>query len=134
STLWTRGILSQGAALWKGAEDLRVKHGIDPREIYGSWEWNCYRGAFDDYMNEVRDQKFLNFDDFLGRWLEERKAKATYELFPSSIPPENMEGEVIGDVAFRNGILKKQHVFVVRKGPRAQPGGVRADAAHVARP
>lgn len=116
SAVWTRGLLAEKEAFWRAGESLRTA-GISPKEINASWEWNCYQGAFDEYVAEVRDQKFTTIDDFFLRWQREREAEASYLILrePALPPTDNEEWEALGNFSFRDGFSKERYVGIWRK-------------------
>ena len=67
SAMLTRASLEGFEACWKGAELLRSK-GVNVSEIYASFEWNCYHGAFDNYLADINHRPLARLDDsgFVG--------------------------------------------------------------------
>jgi hypothetical protein len=139
SAIWTRGRLAESEAVWKGA-DLAREEGVRTSQIHGSWEWNCYHGAFDEYLTEERGREDdCLLDDFFYRWIPERCRLAEAIVSGSMNDIENdwfewlsiadikrgrrrlaedgeerwREREEIGEIPYKDAFYrsKKMHVF-----------------------
>jgi len=113
STLWVRGALERAEALWAGAEALRTR-GIEPYRISGSWEWNCYNAAFDDYLT-VTPPAHASVSDFLQRWSVARQRSADYAVTTTTVPHPEGPWERIGALTYRDALLRSREVYVLRR-------------------
>jgi hypothetical protein len=124
SAWWTRSLLVEHELQWREAEKVRAL-GVDPKKIHGPWDWNCYQGAFDDYLVDIHhrieyrslDDGYDGLKDFFVRYLEEdRKGQAEYLITtgPPGQPPEN-GAERLAEIPYEDFWLRPSKVFVDRR-------------------
>jgi len=119
STLWARGYVEETEAQWQAAEEL-VAAGRDPFEIQASWEWSSYHGAFDYYLQYLRESPEQQSDnDLLAQyfdvWLPTRLANASYLVGPLDAPPENPQFEIVKTVPYQDILFRTRFVYVLRR-------------------
>jgi hypothetical protein len=116
SAVWTRGLLVAAEAAWITAESIRAA-GVEPKHIDGSWEWNMYRGAIDDYMAEIGDATLLDSnEDFWLRFYPQRREQAQFLTVASARPPGNEKWELVKEVPYRDTLFRLKHLYVVKRG------------------
>ena len=124
SAWWTRSLLVENELPWREAEKVRAL-GVDPTKIYGPWAWNCYQGAFDDYLTDIHrrieyrplDDGYDGLKDFFVRYLEgDRKAQAEY-LITSGPPGQLPESgaERLAEIPYDDFWFRPTRVFVDRR-------------------
>jgi hypothetical protein len=117
--MWTRGLLEEAEASWSAGEFVR-KTGVQPSQIYGSWEWNSYYGAFNDYLAEIGDRALdINNNsftrDFFTRWLAERKKQAQFLILASPVAPADERWNVVTEIPYRSFLLQARRLYVVKR-------------------
>jgi hypothetical protein len=115
SSLWTRGLMAAAEAKWKAAESIRAA-GTDPRQIFGSAEWNLYYGAYDDYIAEIDDAIKLDTNkDFWDRWYPQRRVQSQFLIVGSIRPSVKDKAEVVGAFPYRDSFFRLNHIYVVKR-------------------
>lgn len=114
SAMWTRGLLAKSETIWGAAESVR-RTGVDSRQIYGSWEWNCYNGAFAKYLTEIGNKPQRNFNDFFVRWLPEQRQLAQYVITLSRDVPKRGKWIICAKIPYRNIFLQERYVYVMER-------------------
>jgi hypothetical protein len=121
SSLWSLGKLGKAQASWRAAEIAR-SFGAAPEEIGGDVHWNCYYGAFDDWVTKVGGPNAasryigsfrMHFTFFA--FLEQRFKHAKYLVTP--LPPDTSyrKEQLVGKVGYRDGWLRPQSIYIVRQ-------------------
>jgi len=119
SAVWTRGLLVAAEAAWMAAESIRAA-GVEPKHIDGSWVWNMYRGAIDDYMTAIGDSTLLDSnEDFWLHFYPQRREQAQWLTVASTHPPGNDTWELVKDVPYRDTLFRLQRLYVVKRGTHA---------------
>jgi hypothetical protein len=119
--IWTRGVLAEKEALWAGSEAIRAR-GVDPRRIFGHFEWECYHGAFDDYLEDIGRELVSSpigqsdgLADFFDRFLEERKERGDHYVYVADAEDVGEGGpERIAVFPFTNMLLEPKAVIAER--------------------
>jgi len=115
SLLWSRGLLEQEEAVWKGGQAL-LAAGAQPAEIFGSHAWNCYHGKIvDDYLAALGDAKLESTKDFWSRWYPERWKRARFLITDSSVAPKGEEWKVVARIPYRGMLLGEERVCVMER-------------------
>jgi 4-amino-4-deoxy-L-arabinose transferase-like glycosyltransferase len=121
---WTRGALAQREAQWE-AGDLALSLGAPPERISASWEWDCFHGAFDAYVDDLRgtraesrlDDGYEGLEDFFARYLGARSAAAEYVVTsgpPGRPCPPGVEA-VGAPIGYRDGLMRERTVVLGRR-------------------
>jgi Dolichyl-phosphate-mannose-protein mannosyltransferase len=114
--MWTRGLLEKAEASWSAGEFVR-KSGVQSNQVYGSWVWNCYYGAFNDYLAEIDDRELdrnsFTSDFFL--WRLERKKQAQFLILDSPIAPADERWNVVTEIPYRSFLLQARRLYAVRR-------------------
>lgn len=130
AAVWTRGMLAEKEALWRGSEQLRLA-GVEPRQVTGCWEWDCFHGAFDDYLADINYrlmpgtvQEEYGLGDFFNRYLKDREAAARYYVYSGEPdqPVDEAEAERLAEIPFRDAFLRARSVYVEKKRPGGDTG------------
>jgi Dolichyl-phosphate-mannose-protein mannosyltransferase len=114
--MWTRGLLEKAEASWSAGEFVR-KTGVQPSQIYGSWVWNCYYGAFNDYLAEIGDRELSmnSFTSDFHRWRSERKKQAQFLILASPVAPVGERWNALTEIPYRSFLLQARRLYVVRR-------------------
>jgi hypothetical protein len=138
SAVWTRGLMAEQEAQWTVADRVVRETGVKPEQVYGSWTWNSYHGAFDDYLKNI-DRKpvygnleddYSGLSDFFVRYLDgERKPAARYVVM-TALVSAGSSGDAATDAAkeanpvpFRDLFFRKQIAYVETQTPTRQHAG-----------
>ena len=124
SAMWTRSSLDACEAYWNAAELLRNK-GVEARQIYGSWTWNCYH-FFDDYLADFDPQSRDRMGDFSTRWLPKRRDRAEYLVVSCHEPPSRWitaidekpsykEWEIVARIPYKDFFFREKNALVIKK-------------------
>jgi hypothetical protein len=124
---WTRGALARREAEWKAA-DLALTLGASPERVDASWEWNCFHGAFDSYLEDIHeeptrsslDDGYEGLEDFFARYLGRRAAAAEYVVtagVPGRPPLPGLE-PIGAPIAYRDIFLARKTVVLGRRPGR----------------
>ena len=105
-------------SLWKGADRLRGQ-GIPPKEIYGSWTWSCYHGAFREWLEEVQGKPSTDPGLFFTEWLPQREKDARFRIVHSESAPSGVTWKVIEKLTYRDMWLQRRCLFVVEPQNRS---------------
>jgi hypothetical protein len=127
SAMWTRSSLEACEAYWQAAELIRNK-GVEARQIYGSWMWNCYYG-FDDYLADVNSGGRNRMTDFSTRWLPERRDKAEYLVVSYQESPSRWitaideksvykKWEIVAREPYKGFFFQEKNALVIKKPPQ----------------
>ena len=118
SALWTRGILSQAEAKWRAAERAHAA-GAAPEDIGGNMTWNCYYGAFDEWISHVGGQEAAvkyngktPMHDAFFEFIRERYDRA--ECFVQESPPKPPVN-VIESGEYRDRWLQARTMYLVKR-------------------
>jgi hypothetical protein len=87
---------------------------VAAREIAGSYAWNGYRGAFDEWLESVKGQQAIGVDAY-NAWLSERRRSATYSFVDSTDPPKEQRSEIIGAIGYRDVFLRQHYVYILQR-------------------
>ncbi len=110
SSVWVRGIVAQAEASWTAGELIRST-GIKPDEIFVSWNWNSYYGAFDLYLNGLGNEPVVeNMEDFFGQWLPMKNRSASFLV----VEPPTTPASFVAEVVYRDGLLRQKSVYAIR--------------------
>jgi hypothetical protein len=114
SALWTRGLLADAAAYWKGGEIARQTFGVEPKDVFGLWTWNCYYGDFHDYLANIGYQQQDTFEDYFDRWRGKQFERAAVHVRPleSDLTPE--EGELLAEIPYRDLFFRAKKIGVIK--------------------
>lgn len=119
SAVWTRGLMVAAEATWMAAESIRTA-GVEPKYISGSWVWNMYHGAADDYMAEIGDSTLQDSTaDFWLRFYPRRLEQAKFLTVASARPPGNEKWELIKEVPYTDSLFRLKHIYVVKRETHA---------------
>ncbi len=132
SAIWTRGLLQEEEAQWTVADRVVRETGAKPEQVFGSWAWNCYHGAFEDYLKDI-DHKpvygtlqegFSGLKDFFVRYLDgERLPNARYVVKTAPVADGHSGGAAentakgANQVPFRDQLFRKQIAYVETRAP-----------------
>mgnify|MGYP000048469224 CR=1 FL=1 len=111
--IWTRGVLAEEEAYWRGAQQL-MDSGINADEIYSSWTWVCYH-RFDKYLEQIGGENRRDLKEFWGRWLPAQQERARYWVTAASNPPAAEHWRVLGDISYRDALCRPRRLFIVRR-------------------
>jgi 4-amino-4-deoxy-L-arabinose transferase-like glycosyltransferase len=117
SVVWTRGILAEEEAMWQGGELALRQVSGEPRRVSASIPWDCFHGAFDDYLAEIRnDIPVRGLAGFFNRYLVKRAEAADY-VVRSDRPGKPLEPGVvrIAEIPYRDLNLQRRVVYVERR-------------------
>jgi hypothetical protein len=78
STSWTYGRLEPLTAHFALAERA-LERGATSREVGEGWQWQCYHGVYDEWVESVRQREAPSIDEFFP-WFYARGANARYIL------------------------------------------------------
>lgn len=115
AALWTRGIMAEKEALWTAAESLRLS-GVEPAQVQAAWEWNCYHGAFAEYVAERGDRPEASFPDFVRRFLPGRAAHARFLVAPERRLAASTGTRQVLSVPYYDATFRLQHAYVLQVG------------------
>ena len=100
--------------------NLFARPGWRPSQIYGSWVWNCYYGAFNDYLAEIGDRELSmnSFTSDFHRWRSERKKQAQFLILASPVAPLDERWNALTEIPYRSFLLQaKRSVCGEKRGP-----------------
>ncbi|PIU60481.1 MAG: hypothetical protein COS85_23900, partial [Armatimonadetes bacterium CG07_land_8_20_14_0_80_59_28] len=115
SAMWVRGLLEAEEAQWLGGEHLRTQ-GISPQRIHGSRTWDCYYGAFNEYLAEVGTvDPHVLVDDFFSRFIPGRIHQADYLVTQLTYSPDGERWSIVEDIPYRSMLFHERHVYVAKR-------------------
>jgi hypothetical protein len=118
AVLWVRGVVERYEANW-GAADAVYQSGIAEERIKGPWEWNSYRGAFEQYLDETGTETSLT--EYASTWLPERWKQAEYVITSDPALAEQPGWEVTATGSYENMFLQTVRVYTLRKQEDVNP-------------
>jgi 4-amino-4-deoxy-L-arabinose transferase-like glycosyltransferase len=123
SSLWIRGNLAEAQANWHAAE-LARSAGAAPQDIAATLTWNCYNGAFDEWIASVggldaaRRYSKANSMYAFFEFLKERYRRAEYIVTPPPLSPDP-NWRLLGKVEYRDKWLRRQYIYARVRSTKA---------------
>jgi hypothetical protein len=113
SMRWTYQRLEPETSYWALGE-IALARGAEPRDVSETWQWQCYHGAYDDWIATLRGRTNVNLDEVWG-FLGKRNAAARYVIADQEPGPS---AAVVAVHAWRDADGKPRQAWLIDRRPQ----------------